>query len=434
MKPAVQSLEINPAGEPEANGLRSFLKVKNLRGHGADCDFPLVEHVSLIRGTFNILLFIQPGISIMKALVRQLFVLTGIALLSCSATSPLVSQDVTKSILKGSDLKPLGRFAVRDGQLEMIGSAMHFGVAFEGTEITLITSTDPAPFGYLQYELDGIYQRRVRVEQQAGSIKVTAPDSGTHTLWVYKATEASSGPIFIREIQGQSLKVLEVPAKPLMEFIGNSITCGAAADPSEIPCGAGSYHDQHNAYMAYGPRIARALNANIMLTSVSGIGIYRNWNSDGPTMPQVFQFADLKAGSSRAWNFATASPAVVSIALGTNDFSNGDGKNARLPFDSATFTRTYVDFVRTVRSKYPKSKIVLLNSPMVSGTRNEIFVACLYRVKRQIDASFPNDLPVSVFLFRAMKARGCGGHPNVEDHGIMAEQMIERYRQLLDDK
>ncbi len=77
------------------------------------------------------------------------------------------------------------------------------------------------------------------------------------------------------------MKALKVPAASLIEFIGNSITCGAAADPSEVPCGTGVYHDQHNAYYAYGPRVARALAANYIVRSVSGSGIYRNWNSDG---------------------------------------------------------------------------------------------------------------------------------------------------------
>ena len=44
-------------------------------------------------------------------------------------------------------------------------------------------------------------------------------------------------------------------------FIGNSITCGALADSTVEPCGMGAYHDHHDAYYAYGPRVARALDA-----------------------------------------------------------------------------------------------------------------------------------------------------------------------------
>lgn len=360
--------------------------------------------------------------------MRHVLILISIAYFGCSVSSRIPTDPPTGKIY-ARQLKPLGRFARQSDRLELISSGAHFTVSFEDTACSVSLSTPPAQFGYVQYELDGVYQKRVRIEGEQ-ELKIEATP-GTHMLRVFKTTEAHSGPILVHEVLGKNVKALEIPNLPIIEFIGNSITCGAAADPSEIACGTGSYHDQHNAYYAYGPRIARALNTNYMLTSVSGIGIYRNWNSDGPTMPQVFENTDLREGSAHRWDFNTFSPAVVSIALGTNDFSNGDGKKPRLPFDSAMFTRNYVAFVKTVKAKYPKAIIILLNSPMVSGTRNDILIDCLNRVKRQTDASFPADKPVSILLFKPMKARGCGGHPSVEDHGEMAEQMVEGFRLLL---
>ncbi len=75
----------------------------------------------------------------------------------------------------------------------------------------------------------------------------------------YKAPIAYTGAIVIQKITGKDLKALQRPPAPLIEFIGNSITCGAAADASEVPCSTGEYHDHHNAYYAYGPVVARAL-------------------------------------------------------------------------------------------------------------------------------------------------------------------------------
>jgi len=94
-----------------------------------------------------------------------------------------------------------------------------------------------------------------------------------------------------------------------------------------------------------------------MLSSVSGIGVYRNWNSDGPTMPEVYDKTDFRLESNRSWDFSKVTPAVVSIALGTNDFSSGDGKKERLPFDSIRFINGYVKFVQHVKSKYPDAKV-----------------------------------------------------------------------------
>lgn len=332
--------------------------------------------------------------------------------------------------LCGNELKVMGRFAVDGQKLELITSGAYTGVRFKGDQCVIIVSTGDE-HNYIQYELDGVYQRRTRVNSgQPDSLKI-ATKQGQHILWIYKATEAHTGPIFIHEIIAQKVKPLNIPDAPLVEFIGNSITCGAASDASEVPCGTGLYHDQHNAYMAYGPRVARALKVNFVLSSVSGIGVYRNWNSDGPVMPAVYSKMDFRADDSRQWNFETFTPAVVSIALGTNDFSGGDGRRPRLPFDSVTFTVEYVKFVKTVKSIYPKSRIVLLNSPMVGGNSHDIFVDCLNRVKQQIDKAYPTDKPVAIFLLKPMTPRGCTYHPDTEDHNVIANQLTPLFRNLL---
>jgi lysophospholipase L1-like esterase len=280
--------------------------------------------------------------------------------------------------------------------------------------------------------MDGVYQKRLKISKgNSPAIVLTAGADGKHTVWIYKATEAQTGPIFIQKVEGKNIRSISPASAPLIEFIGNSITCGAAADPSEVPCGQGVYHDQHNAYMAYGPRVARALNTNFILSSVSGIGIYRNWNSDGPTMPQVYEKTDFQNESTRQWNFKTYTPKVVSIALGTNDFSNGDGKKPRLPFDSAAFVSNYNSFVKLVKTKYPQVQIALLSSPMINGRNRTLLQNCLTAVKSATDLANPADKPVAVYFFAPMQARGCSGHPNVEDHGIMASELLPFFRKLL---
>ncbi len=354
-------------------------------------------------------------------------------LLCFSCTSSKGTSELTE-VLPAAALQPYGRYMLNGEQnLDLISSAVHFGFSFEGTECRIFASVpDVNGHNYLQYELDGEYQRRIRISGGATEpIVITAPTAGKHTVWVYKATEAHTGPIAIEKITGENIKPVQKPAAPLIEFIGNSITCGAAADPSEVACGTGEYHDQHNAYAAYGPRVARALGTDFVLSSVSGIGIYRNWNSNGPTMPQVYGKADFQDNSLHRWDFSKFTPQIVSIALGTNDFSNGDGKKERLPFDSTAFTSNYVAFVKTVKAKYPQAQVALLSSPMVGGTNGLQLQNCLTAVKESVDALYPTDKPVALYFFQPMQARGCTGHPNVEDHAILAEELVPFFKQLL---
>ena len=353
-------------------------------------------------------------------------------LLSCAPAKNRVTQ--TTNSLAATELLPFGRFRLTDERnLELISSAVHFGFSFEGAECRIFASlSDANAHNYLQYEMDGSYQKRIKI--QGGSnepILLTASNGGRHTVWIYKATEAHTGPIFIQKIEGNSLQIIPNPALPLIEFIGNSITCGAAADPSEVPCGTGVYHDQHNAYYAYGPRVGRSLGTNYILSSVSGIGIYRNWNSDGPTMPQVYEKTDFQNSNPERWNFSNYNPQIVSIALGTNDFSNGDGIRARLPFDSATFTNNYLQFIKLVKSKYPNARIALLSSPMVGGNNRVHLQNILTTIKEKTDAAYPTNKPVALYFFKPMQARGCGGHPNIEDHGLLAEELLPFFKGLL---
>lgn len=351
-------------------------------------------------------------------------------LLSCSSTRP--AKKISADILPASDLHPYGRSLLNNGKLELISSAVHFGFTFEGNECSLFASVPDNGHNYLQYELDGKYQRRIRVGGSSNQpIILSADDKGKHTVWLYKATEAHSGSVFIEKINAKKIKAIQRPALPLIEFIGNSITAGAAADPSEVPCGKGDYHDQHNAYHAYGPVVARALGTNFIISAVSGAGIYRHWNKEAPALPPVYENADFQVNSSRSWDFTLYAPKIVSIALGTNDLSNGDGKTTRLPFDSSVYVSTFINFVNVVKSKYPQAQIALLSSPIINNNSRIVLQNCLTAVKTNIDQLYKNDKPVALYFFKPIQAGGCTGHPGIEDHAILADELIPFFKKLL---
>ena len=361
---------------------------------------------------------------------KSFLLIVSFVIAGCVSTKNIVSKS---DILQANDLLPLGRTSIANNQLELISSAVHFGFSFEGSTCDIYASVpDWLDHNYIQYELDGVYQKRIKISKgQSEPIHLNSSGDGKHTIWIYKATEAATGPVFIQKIAAKNIRSIPNSQAPLIEFIGNSITCGAAADASEVPCGSGVYHDQHNAYYAYGPRVARMLGANYILSSVSGIGIYRTWNREEPSMPQVYNKTDFQVSGSRSWDFTTYTPRIVSIALGTNDLSNGDGKSPRTPFDSTKFVNGYVGFVEFVKSKYPNAQIVLLNSPMVNGDRNILLQNCLNTIKNRIDNLHPSDKPVAIFLFKPMKAEGCSGHPSVEDHAILADELFPFLKTLL---
>lgn len=332
-------------------------------------------------------------------------------------------------------IKPLGRTVINNQHnLELITSGAHFGVSFTGNICKIYASNGQwLDRNYLQYELDGVYQKKIRITTGSKEpVVIQTNSSGPHQLWIYKATEAQTGALVIEKVAATAIKSIQIPKLPLIEFIGNSITCGALSDTSEMSCGKGEYQDYHNAYMAYGPRVARALNVNFIMSSVSGIGIYRTYNTETSSMPKVYEHTDFQMNGDLKWNFKTYAPKIVSIALGTNDMSKGDGK-PRVPFDSARFVREYVKFVQLVKGKYPEARIALLSSPMTLDTSRTILITCLTRVQDRINKLYPSDKSVAVFSFEPMSPRGCYYHPSVADHEILAAELKPFYARLLSE-
>ncbi len=200
---------------------------------------------------------------------------------------------------------------------------------------------------YISVVIDGEYLGRVKISRNIVEYPLVSglPDR-EHTLQVIKATESQIGYIDFLGLICERIFPVEGNLKRKIEFIGNSITCGMGLDMSGIPCDSGEWYDQHNAYLAYGPKAAGELHADWLLSSVSGIGITRNWNSPGPTMPQVYANTFLDTNPQLIWDRDSYVPDLVSVCLGTNDFSDGDGSYDRAELDSAQFVNDYIRFIQ----------------------------------------------------------------------------------------
>ena len=326
-------------------------------------------------------------------------------------------------------IKYSGRFEkISDTTTALISSASSVEFTVKGDSVTIYVQSENTIRNYFVIAINDEYQKRYKLEGDSiQKITLKTPKKESNKIGIYKATEASSGNIIFHGFDAFDL--ISTDEKPfLIEFIGDSITCGALADNSDIDCNEGEYIDQHNAYLAYGPRLARTLNADFRLSSVSGMGMYRNWNDENieePIMPQVYENLYLNTDSSKKYDFKTQ-PDMVSICLGTNDMSDGDGVKNRLPFNEEKYTENYINFVETIYSHYPNTQVVLLNSPMVSGDKNTTLVSCLKNVKDHF-----KDKEIKIFEFDELLVNGCNYHPSIQDHKVIATQLLPFFKQVL---
>ncbi len=315
----------------------------------------------------------------------------------------------------------------------LVGAGAYFEFKFKGTSCTILFEDQSLDkkYNYIAISIDGKYQGRIKVSFNKTRYEVAKNlKDSIHTLLVCKATEAMIGYLDFTGIECDEILPLGKSYQRKIEFIGNSITGGTGLDASEIPCDSGEWHDQHNAYLAYGPHTARALNANWLLSSVSGIGVSRNWNSEGPTMPEVYEHTYLDKNSSLLWNAKTYIPDLISICLGTNDFSDGDGSYNRKELDSARFVSAYMGFVKRIRERYPQAQICLLTSPVFSGDKERKLFNYLSAVKQHMQA-VEHDNKIHLFTFSKAYSSGCTGHPNKEEHQTMAEELVPFYKRVM---
>lgn len=284
---------------------------------------------------------------------------------------------------------------------------------FQGSSCEVVVNDEQlwGKQNYLTVVIDNGTPKRLKLSGKENRILVADGLSGqSHKLLICKATESGIGYL---EFVGISVeKLLKPDALPerRIEFIGNSITCGTGSDLSEVPCGKGDWHDQHNAYLSYGSITARALNASWTLTSVSGIGLIHSCCNLDRLMPDVIDKINLN-NNTIPWDFGRYQPDVVTVTLGQNDGIQ----------DSAAFCKAYVQFVNRLRGYYPRATIICLTSPMADAALTAFMKSALTSVVASVNES--GDKNVYSFFYSKQYASGCDYHPSLSEHAQIANEL-----------
>lgn len=268
---------------------------------------------------------------------------------------------------------------------------------------------------YLQVIIDG-QSKRMQTKGSRDTIRVAGDlRYKEHTLVICKNTEANIGYLELVGVRCNQLLKPQAPLSRKIEFIGNSITCGAGADESQTPCGKGAWQDQHNAYLSYGPVTARALNAQYHLSAVSGIGLMHSCCGMNIIMPQVFDKVSMRNDTIN-WDFNRYQPDLVTVCLGQNDGIQ----------DSIEFSDRYIAFVKRLRAYYPRARIVCLTSPMADAQLATFMKKVLSAVVKRLNRE--GDKKVSSYFFSKQYYHGCDYHPNIEEHKAIAKELTEFIR------
>ncbi|MDQ8204606.1 GDSL-type esterase/lipase family protein [Pelagicoccus sp. SDUM812003] len=256
------------------------------------------------------------------------------------------------------EIRYSGRVATEDGSAVMGFPGIETVIRFTGSSIALSGAT-LGQSAHFNVTLDG--ESLPRLDLPSGSFDVEIASGldakAEHELRLVRRSESWIGVARFDSVTlSESGKLLPAPPTPSRKLIciGDSITCGEKADLyGYVENGPVAW----NAEKSYGWRLAKRFNAEAHLVSYGGRGLIRDWQglSEPATGPQLFERV-LPDNESLQWNHDRFSPDLVTVCLGTNDFSQG------IP-EREHFVSAYVAFVRRIHEVHPNARILLISSP-----------------------------------------------------------------------
>lgn len=179
----------------------------------------------------------------------------------------------------------------------------------------------------------------------------------THRVRIVKRTEASVGNFELRSLDVDgTLERAHAPRRPLIEFVGDSISAGFGIEGESGDCPFSA--ETENASKAYPALVTEALHGRARVYAWSGKGLLRNADErDTEPLPAVYGRAiPTEPAPARA---AAREPAnMVVVNLGTNDLLAGTPP--RHEFQGALLA-----LLDRIRAGQPSAQVLVVVSPMV---------------------------------------------------------------------
>jgi lysophospholipase L1-like esterase len=267
---------------------------------------------------------------------------------------------------------------------------------------------------------------QVIIPGSARATTISGLSPGLHTLVLSKRTEASFGIAtfhgFVLE-DGMSLAPLPAPPVHRIEFIGDSLGCGAEVEDPRTDCDPSHFRTTENSSLAYGPLCAGTLGADFRITAYSAKGLIRNAGDDGTSQcPLPCFYPRLLANVPEALiDPRTWTPDAVVVFLGGNDFFA-----AGTPPSEADFIGAYRSFVAVLRLDYPKARIFC-----VSFAASDPMTRDVRRVVEAENSSGDENIRFLALRYPASDRTGCYSHPNAAGQKKIADELSDLLRNSL---
>jgi len=315
-----------------------------------------------------------------------------------------------------------GRVAFKDSAALINWSGSSINLYFKGAEISAILK-DADTSNYYDVILDDKVISKIQLDTvKKDYLLASGLSKGIHKIQLFKRTEWGKGQTFFYGFETNTeTKILpkSKSKKRKMEFYGDSITCGYGnEDTTGKDSGTGHFE---NNYLTYGAITARQFDAQFSCIATSGIGIMVSWFPI--IMPDIYDLTDPHDKNTK-WDFNNYTPDIVVINLFQNDSwivnlpKNEQFKNrfgSEKPKENFIIA-SYENFVKTIRTKYPKASIICVLGNMDATKEGSKWPNYVIKAVENL-----NDKKIYTHFF---EYKNTPGHPKVNEQRAMADSLI----------
>lgn len=268
---------------------------------------------------------------------------------------------------------------------------------------------------YIRVVTDGKTEESVKLELKQGSdtAVIASVEKGYHEISIYKTSEPGNSIIRLHSVSFSGNIDLSPEKGSLnIEFIGDSITCGAGILTNESSPKDEVYERAGDAYLSFAALTARMLNADANIVAASGWGVVQGGDNPAANIPSIYDFTNGMWNNQEKWDFAAHKQDAVVISLGTNDYQLASERREE-------FLSGVRAFIKHVRELNPDAYIIWTYGQISKEYSKDL-------------AKLTADMGDAKLSYLEMPANGSAGwgHPDRAHHEQYAKLLAQEISRL----
>ena len=317
--------------------------------------------------------------------------------------------------IKASDsrISYVGRTVVESGSVSFDWSATTIRLRFKGSTLQIKCSdTHKDYFNLWMDKAQSAVPDEVITVEGDTLITLFKGKKGVHQLILQKRTEGEQGCVKLEEFisDGTFLQAAQ-PKGRLIEFIGDSYTCGYGTEAADR--NSPFLPSEENPSLTYADILARYFDAEAVHISHSGRGVVRNYGDYNQQENMTIRYAQAyDEYSAQAWE-ASYQPDLVLIYLGTNDFSTGKQPSLR------AWCESYKNLLLKIREFHGEQVPILC----VASKADETLGLWVKEAVRRSGLEGVYATQIDSYAHNEDEDLGASWHPNYKGHRKVASIM-----------